>query len=107
MSLITPDKIRTLQKKLYLKAKVMPEACFQRSCRRRAFSTTPELRFYQLYDKVWREDILAHAYALARENRGAPGVDGVTFKQIEKEGLEGWTKTSRRAGCGKSARPVR
>src|SRR5215475_11538975 len=73
MSLITPDKIRTLQEKLYLKAKA-----------------EPEFRFYQLYDKVWREDILAHAYALAWENRGAPGVDGVTFKQIEKEGREEW-----------------
>jgi RNA-directed DNA polymerase len=73
MSLITPEKIRTLQKKLYLKAKA-----------------EPEFRFYQLYDKVWREDILAHAYALARANGGAPGVDGVTFKQIETVGREGW-----------------
>src|SRR5262249_56341658 len=73
MSLVTPDKSRTLQRKLYLKAKA-----------------EPEFRFYQLYDKVWREDILAHAYALAWENRGAPGVDGVTFKQIEKEGREEW-----------------
>jgi len=73
MSLITPEKIRTLQRKLYLKAKA-----------------EPGFRFYQLYDKIWREDILAHAYALARENRGAPGVDGVTFKQIEKEGREEW-----------------
>jgi RNA-directed DNA polymerase len=73
MSLIKPEKIRTLQRKLYVKAKV-----------------EPEFRFYQLYDKVWRADILAHAYALARANAGAPGVDGVTFAQIEDAGLEAW-----------------
>ena len=66
MSLIKPEKIRTLQRKLYGKAKA-----------------EPEFRFYQLY-KVWRDDILAHAYSLARDNRGAPGVDGVTFAMIEE-----------------------
>ena len=73
MSLQTPDAIRTLQRKLYVKAKA-----------------EPGFRFYILYDKVWRADILAHAYDLARANDGAPGVDGVTFAQIETAGLEDW-----------------
>ena len=73
MSLTTPEKIRTLQRKLYAKAKA-----------------EPTFRFYRLYDKVYRADILAHAYALAKANAGAPGVDGVTFEMIESAGLEGW-----------------
>src|SRR6201995_4301890 len=73
MSLTTPDKIRTLQRKLYLKAKA-----------------EPNFRFYLLYDKVYRADILRHAYDLARANRGAPGVDGVDFAAIEAAGLENW-----------------
>src|ERR1044071_7462659 len=73
MSLETPVKIRTLQKKLYLKAKA-----------------EPDFRFYLLYDKVWRDDILRYAYQLARANLGAPGVDGVTFVTIETAGREEW-----------------
>jgi RNA-directed DNA polymerase len=73
MSLATPDKIRTLQRKLYVKAK-----------------SEPDFRFYLLYDKVWREDILAHAYALAKANGGAAGVDGATFSQIEAKGKSEW-----------------
>ena len=73
MSLVTPPKIRTLQRKLYAKAK-----------------QEPDLRFHQLYDKVYRDDILAHAYALCRSNGGAPGVDGVDFDEIESGGLEEW-----------------
>ena len=73
MSLETPDKIRTLQRKLYLKAKA-----------------EPDFRFYLLYDKIYREDILRHAYDLMRANKGAPGVDGVTFAMIEADGLEEW-----------------
>ena len=73
MGLTTPDEIRTFQRKLYLKAKA-----------------EPDFRFYLLYDKIYRQDILAHAYRLARANGGIAGVDGVTFEQIESEGLDEW-----------------
>jgi RNA-directed DNA polymerase len=73
MSLETPIKIRMLQRKLYQKAK-----------------EEPGYRFYLLYDKMYREDILAHAYALAKSNQGAPGVDGRSFQEIESAGLEEW-----------------
>ena len=73
MSLATPSNIRELQIKLYRKAK-----------------NEPGYRFYMLYDKIYREDILAHAYALARTNQGAPGVDGQTFEQIESAGVAEW-----------------
>lgn len=66
MSLTTPDTIRTLQRKLYAKAK-----------------QEPAYRFYALYDKISREDILSHAWRLVRANRGSSGVDGISFEAIE------------------------
>lgn len=68
-TLATPTKLRELQRVLYQRAK--KDARF---------------RFYALYDKVYRQDVLEHAYALAKTNAGSPGPDGVTFEQIEDEG---------------------
>ena len=88
MSLQTPEKIRNLQRKLYLKAKA-----------------EPDFRFYLLYDKVYREDILLHAYRLARSNKGAPGVDGQTFEAIEASGPEAWLSGIRNNLRAKTYRP--
>jgi len=88
MSLETPLKIRMLQKKLYQKAK-----------------EEPNYRFYLLYDKMYREDILAHAYALAKSNQGAPGVDGQSFRDIESRGLEEWLSGVREELRAKTYQP--
>lgn len=73
MSLATPVKLEKLQKALHVKAK-----------------EEPGFRFYQLYDKVYRADVLFHAYRLCRANGGAAGVDGQTFEAIESGGVEAW-----------------
>ena len=73
MSLAPPEKLRRLQEALYTKAK-----------------QEPAYRFYLLYDKVTRTDILSYAYAVAKQRGGAPGVDGVTFEDIERGGWERW-----------------
>ena len=62
-------------------------------------------RFYLLYDKICRADILLHAYNLACFNAGAPGVDGVTFEQIEALGLEAWLAGLREELVTKTYRP--
>jgi len=73
VSLQTPPKLRKLQRKLYVKAK-----------------EEPEFRFYALYDKIYREDTLHHAWERVRSNGGAPGVDGVRLEEIEQKGVHNW-----------------
>ena len=73
MSLTTPTKLEKLQQALGTKAK-----------------QEPSYRFYQLYDKVYREDVLATAYAHCRQKNGAPGVDGQRFTDIAAYGEERW-----------------
>ena len=72
-NLSTPEKVQRLQTALHAKAKA-----------------EPGFRFYALYDKIYRNDILAHAYAQCRSNKGAPGVDGQEFADIEAYGVERW-----------------
>ena len=92
MSLSTPPKVRKLQRKLYIKAK-----------------EEPEFRFYALYDKIYREDILYHAWKLVRHNGGAPGVDGVSLEDVERRGVHNWLEQLREKLKDKSYRadPVR
>jgi group II intron reverse transcriptase/maturase len=71
--LSTPKSVQKLQTALHAKAK-----------------TQAGYRFYALYDKIFREDILAHAYAQCRSNKGAPGVDGQDFSDVEAYGVERW-----------------
>lgn len=73
VSLATPESVRNLQRALYVKAKA-----------------DPDYRFYALYDKLSRKDVLWHAWGSCRANRGVAGVDGETFERIEEKGVEGW-----------------
>src|SRR5262249_47508544 len=72
-NLETPSKVQKLERGLHAKAKA-----------------EPGYRFYALYDKLYREDILAQAYAQCRANQGAPGVDGQEFADVEAYGLKRW-----------------
>lgn len=73
MSLQPPEKVQKLQTALHTKAK-----------------ESPRYRFYALYDKMYREDVLTYAYQSCRANGGAAGVDGQTFEGIEAYGVEEW-----------------
>ena len=73
MSLITPESVWNLQKSLAAKAK-----------------GNPTYRFYSLYDKICRKDVLRFAYRCCKANGGSPGIDGQTFAQIEEKGLAKW-----------------
>jgi group II intron reverse transcriptase/maturase len=72
-NLTTPKSVQKLQTALHAKAK-----------------TEPTYRFYALCDKIYREDMLAHAYAQCRSNKGAAGVDGQSFEDIEAYGADRW-----------------
>jgi RNA-directed DNA polymerase len=90
MSLATPGKIRELQKKLYVKAK-----------------QEPDYRFYVLYDKIQREEILWHAYQRVKANGGGPGVDGQSFWGIEQGvGLGEWLTGIRKELRDKTYQPA-
>lgn len=87
--LTTPESIRTLQRKLYSKAK-----------------QEKTYRFYALYDKVYRADILSHAYNLVRANKGSAGIDGITFEAIETgEGTTAFLAELEEALKSKTYRP--
>ena len=73
MSLITPESVWQLQEALHAKAK-----------------REPTCRFRSLYDRIYRKEVLMHAWNCCRASGGAPGVDGVTFEQIEARGVNGW-----------------
>jgi RNA-directed DNA polymerase len=72
-NLTTPESVQKLQMALHAKAKA-----------------EPGFRFYALYDKIYRNDVLAHAYAQCRSNKGAPGIDGQDFADIEAYGVQRW-----------------
>lgn len=73
MSLTPPEKVEKLQKALRTKAK-----------------ESPNYRFYALYDKMYREDVLQHAYLRCQANGGSAGVDGQNFEDIQEYGVERW-----------------
>jgi len=79
MNLATPSSVQKLQTALHDKAK-----------------GSPNFRFYALYDKVYRKDVLEFAYECCKANGGAAGVDGQSFEDIEKYGVERWVDEARK-----------
>jgi RNA-directed DNA polymerase len=88
MSLTTPLSVQKLQMALHDKAK-----------------GSPKFRFYALYDKVYREDVMAFAYECCKANRGAAGVDGQTFEDIEEYGVQKWLDELTRELKSRTYRP--
>jgi len=88
-SLPPPAKLQELQAALHAKAK-----------------GNPAYRFYALYDKVHRKDVLAEAWRRCRANGGAPGVDGVSFEQIERRGVSAWLEERAQTLRTKSYSPL-
>jgi retron-type reverse transcriptase len=89
MSLATPASVQKLQTALHAKAK-----------------EAPGFRFYALYDKVYREDVLAFAYQCCKANGGAAGVDGQSFEDIETYGMERWRDELARELKSRTYRPL-
>lgn len=85
-----PDELSSLRQKLYQKAKL-----------------EPKFRFYSLYDRIYRWDVLSSAYRIVKRNNGAPGIDGINFKTIEKGagGVEGFLKELQESLKTKSYKP--
>jgi hypothetical protein len=88
VSLTTPTKLEELRAKLYAKAKA-----------------EPAFQFYALYDKIHRGDVLTEALRQSKQKKGAAGVDGQTFEQIEAHGEERWLKELQQELQRKTYRP--
>ena len=88
MSLTPPETVQKLRNSLHAKAK-----------------GSPSYRFYALYDKTYRSDVLAHAYDCCKSNKGAAGVDGQTFEDLEEYGLDRWLGELQQELKDKSYRP--
>jgi RNA-directed DNA polymerase len=89
MSLTTPASVQKLQTALHAKAK-----------------GSPKYRFHAVYDKVYREDILAFAYECCKAKDGAAGVDGQNFADIEAYGEKRWLDELAQELKGRTYRPL-